>query len=110
MISDAQHEVFHVLQEELVVVWFRAVPRIGQPEVLPHHDSMTIAGFVKRLIADLTDPVANHREIHLAVIAHGDIVFTCTIAKHRLAESPVAAAAMNLRPLIQMRRSPPSSL
>src|SRR6201998_2047509 len=92
MIPDAQDKVVHVLQEELIVVWFRAVPRIGQPEVLPNHNPMAIAGFVKCVIADLADPVANHGEIHLTVIAHGGIVFARTIAQHRFAESHITPA------------------
>ena len=92
MIADAQNQVLHILQEEIIVIRFGAVPWIGQPEILPHHNSMTVAGFIERFIADLPDPVTNHGEVHFAVVAYGDVVFARAVAKHRFAESPVAAA------------------
>ena len=91
MIPDAKNQVIRVLQEEVVVIRFGAVPGIGKPEVLPHYNAMTVAGFIKGFIADLADPVADHGEIHLAVVADRGVVFARTVAKHGFAESPVAA-------------------
>jgi hypothetical protein len=91
VIADAQDEIFHVLQKEIVIVRLGTVPGIGKPEVLPDYDSVPIAGFVKGIVADLADPVANHGEVHFAVVADRDIVFAGAIAEHRLAKAPVAA-------------------
>ena len=75
-----------------VVIGDWAVPWVGEPEVLPDHDAVAVACFVKCVVADLADPVADHGEVHLAVVAHRGVVLASAIAQHRFAEAPVAAA------------------
>ena len=74
-----------------VVVGVGTVPRIRQPEILPHHHAIPVAGFVEFVVADLPHPVADHVEVHLRVVAHRGIVFARAIAQHRFAEAPIAA-------------------
>src|SRR5271168_1800891 len=93
MVADPQHQVLHIAYEEIVVVGDWAVPRVRQPEVLPDDHPMPVAGFPEGVVADLPDPVANHREVHLAVIADRGVIFAGAIAEHRLAKSPVAATS-----------------
>ena len=78
-------------QEHGVVVGIGAVPRIRQPEILPHHHPMAVAGIVELILADLADPVADHVEVHLGVVAHGGVVLPRAVAQHGFAEAPVAA-------------------
>ena len=51
-----------------------------------------VARIIECIVADLADPVADHGEVHFAVIANSGVVFARAIAQHRFAESPVAAA------------------
>ena len=76
----------------VVVVGVGTVPGIGQPEILPHHDAVAVAGFVEGVVADLPHPVADHVEVHVAVVAHGGVVLAGAVAQHGFAEAPVAAA------------------
>src|ERR1700760_1332003 len=70
MIANAQHEIFHIVHKESVVVWYRAVRWIREPEVLPDHHPVPIASLVECFVPDLAHPVPDHGEVHLAVIAH----------------------------------------
>ena len=54
---------------------------------------MSVAGFVEFVVADLPHPIADHVEVHLAVIAQSGIIFARTVAQHRFAESPIASAS-----------------
>src|ERR1700679_1539069 len=92
VVANAQQKISHVTHEEGVVIGDGTVPGISEPEVLPDHNAMPIAGLVKSLVADLSNPVADHGEVHLAVIAHACVVLTSAIAQHRFREAPVAPA------------------
>ena len=83
--------VLSILQEKHIVIRIRSISGISQPEILPDHDTMTVAGFIESLIAHLTYPVAYHREVHIPMIPHGDIVFTRAIKQIVFVETPVAA-------------------
>ena len=52
---------------------------------------MAVAGGVERFVADLSHPVADHGEVHVAVIAHGNVIFARTVEQVVLVEAPVAA-------------------
>ena len=41
MVANAQDDILHIAEEQLVVVGFGTVPWIGQPEILPHHHAVT---------------------------------------------------------------------
>ena len=91
MASDTPHVVFGIAQEEHVVVRVRTVGRVGKPEVLPYHDTVSVARLVESLVAHLSYPVANHVEVHVAMIPHGDVVLTGAVEQVMLVESPVSS-------------------
>ena len=91
MAPDAVDEVAAVGEEQLFVVGVGTVPRIGQPEVLPHHDAVAVAGVVELIVARLPHPVAYHVVVHVAVVGHGRIVFAPAVVEVGLGEAPVAA-------------------
>ena len=92
VIANFEQVVAGVVEEELVVVGIGAVPRIGEPEVLPDDDAVAICGVVEELVVGLADPVTNHVEVLVSVEAHGDVVLAGTVAQHGLREAPVATA------------------
>ena len=85
------HHVVGILEEHLLVFRIGAVVGICQPEVLPYHDAMTVAGLVEFLVAYLSHPVAHHVQVHVAVVAQGDVVVAGRIVEVYLTEPPVAA-------------------
>src|ERR1035437_2889697 len=92
VVADSQNEVSGVAQKQGVVCGNRAIPRVRQPEVLPDDDAVPVAGFVEGVVSDLPDPIADHGEVHLAVVAHCGVILARSIAQHRLGEAPVPAA------------------
>jgi len=110
MVADAQNHVLDVAQEHVVVVGIGAIQRVGEPEILPHDDAKLVAGLEELVVADLPDPVADHGEVHVAVVAHGGVVLAGTVAQHGLAKAPVPATGARRRPLIQILRAPASSV
>src|SRR6266496_4710078 len=92
VVAHAKYRVSGVAEKQRIVVGFGAIPRVREPEVLPHHDAVLIACVIEFVVADLAYPVPYHVEIHLAVIAKRSVVLTLAETQHRLAESPVAAA------------------
>ncbi len=92
VVAYAQQRVADVAQEHVVVVGVGAVDGVGQPEILPHHDAVAVAGVVEGVVAGLSHPVADHGEVHVAVVADGDVVFARAVAQHGFGEAPVAAA------------------
>ena len=92
VVPDAIDEIGGVLQEHRVVRWIRSVGGIGQPEILPDHDAVAIAGLEESVITDLADPVSDHREAHVAVVAHRRLVFPGAVQQVRLRKTPVATA------------------
>ena len=91
MAADAFHVVFRVGDKQFRVIRIRSVSRVCQPEVLPDHNTMAVAGFIQLLVADHTDPVTHHREVHIRMISHRNVIFTATVVQVRFAESPVTA-------------------
>ena len=99
--ADAADVVASIREKHCVVFGNRTVPRIGQPEVLPHDDAMAIAGLIKGIVADLADPVADHGEVHLAVVTDGGVVLAGAVAQLRLRQTPSChRVAMKRRPLM----------
>ena len=100
-----------VRHEQRVVVRVGTVPRVGQPEVLPHDDAVAVAGFVEFVVAGLPDPVADHGEVHVAVVADGGVVLARRGSAASIRGKPqLPPRGMKRRPLIHMRSAPPSSL
>ena len=89
--ADATDDVARVLHEHRLVVGIGSVPGVGQPEVLPDHDAILVAGVIELTVANLSDPVADHVHIHVAVVAHVGIVFASAVSQVGLREPPVAA-------------------
>ena len=92
-------EITGIAHEHHLVVGIRSVGRVGKPEVLPHHDAILVASVIKLLVAGHSHPVANHIEVHVAVQAHGNVVFPLAIVEVRLRESPVSAERHDASPV-----------
>ena len=93
MVPDPQDRVADVAQEQVVVVGIGPIVGIREPEVLPDHDAVLVAGVVELVVSRLADPVADHGEVHVAMEAHGDVVLALAVAEIGLRKAPVAAAA-----------------
>ena len=93
MVTDALHIIFRIGNKHFGIVRIRTVSRIRQPEVLPNHDTVAVAGFIQFFITNHTHPVTHDREVHIGMVSHRDIIFTCTVIQVRLTESPVTAPA-----------------
>jgi hypothetical protein len=92
MVANLAREVLDVPQEQGVVIRIRAIPGIGEPKVLPDHDPIAITSVKESIVAHLADPIADHREVHVAVISHSGVEFARAISQHRFAEAPISAA------------------
>ena len=60
-----------------------------EPEIVPYHDAVLVAGFVELLVGGGAQPVADHVEIHLFVQSYLGEVFLAAAAEHVLRKSPV---------------------
>ena len=56
---------------------------------------MTVAGFVKLLVADLAHPVAYHIAMHVLMVSYRNVVFARPVSEIALGEAPVAAERVN---------------
>ena len=93
VVADAEEVILRVGEEEIVVVGVGAVPGIGEPEVLPDHNTIVIGGVIEGFVAGLADPVADHVEVLVAVVTHSGFVFASTIAEHGLGKAPIASVS-----------------
>ena len=91
MTTHTAQVVAGIVEEHHIVVGVRTIGGIGEPKVLPDHDAMTIASLVERFVAYLSHPVAYHREVHVAMIPHGNVIFARTIEQIVFVEAPVAS-------------------
>ena len=95
MAPDSLDIVLCIVHEHRLVIRVRAVPRIGKPEVLPDHQAVTVAGFVKLLVADLAHPVAYHIAMHVLMVCYRNVVFALPVSQIALGEAPVASKRVN---------------
>ena len=63
VIPYSPHIVVRIFQEHLLIVGFRAVNGICKPEILPHHNTVSVAGLIEFLVSDLPHPVADNIEV-----------------------------------------------
>ena len=91
MLAHAQGVVACVGKEHVLILRVWSVAGVGEPEVLPHHDAIFVASLVELLVAGHAHPVANHVEVHVAVVTHGDVILAASVEQVLLAEAPVAA-------------------
>ena len=91
--ADALHIVLGIGDEHIGIVWVGAVGRVGQPEVLPYHDAMAVAGFVQLFVANLSYPVTHHGEVHVGMMGYGYVVFASAVVEVVFAESPVTTTS-----------------
>ena len=78
----------------------------SEPEVLPYHNSVAVAGIEERFSARLAYPVAYHGEVLLGVQPHGYVVLALAVAKQQFGEAPVAALAHEA-PAVDIERQAP---
>ena len=81
MVADPPDGVSDVRHEEVLVGGVGAIPRIGEPEVLPDEEAVAVGGLVEFAVPGLADPVAHHGEVHVAVVTHGGFVLAGTVAQ-----------------------------
>ena len=93
MAADAAYVILGIGDEQVRIIRIGPVSRIGQPEVLPDHDTVTVASLIEFFIADHAHPVAQDVHVHIGMISDSCIVFTSAVVQVRLTESPVAAAS-----------------
>ena len=89
MVAETLHIIGRIGDKHLGIVGIWTVSRVSQPEVLPDHDTMTIARLIQLLITNLTDPVTHHREVHIRMIIHGNVILTTSVVQVRLTKAPV---------------------
>ena len=77
MVPDASDHVFGILHEHVGVYGIGTVPGIGQPEILPDHDPVPVAGLVKFIVPDLSYPVSDHGKIHVGMIRDSVVFPPC---------------------------------
>ena len=91
VVADFQHKVTGVIHKHGVIIRVGTISRIGQPKVLPHHNTIAVTGFKEFLVAGHAHPVAYHVVVHLLVMAHGSVKLSTSIVQVVLAECPVTA-------------------
>ena len=89
MVAETLHIIGRIGDKHLGIVGIRTVSRVSQPEVLPNHDTMTVARLIQLLITNLTYPVTHHREVHIRMIIHGNVILTTSVVQVRLTKAPV---------------------
>ena len=93
MAADALHIVLGIGNKHCQVIRIGTVGRIGQPEILPDHDAISVAGIIQFFVANHAYPVAKHGEVHVCMISHGSLVFAAPVIQVRLTEAPVTTTA-----------------
>ena len=91
ILSDSLDKILCICQEHLIVGRVRTVCRVGKPEVLPYHDSVSVACLIELHVSCLAHPVAHDVEIHVSMVCHCDVIFPCAVGEVVLRESPVSA-------------------
>ena len=93
VVANPFHIVFGIVDEHLRVIRIGTVSRIGQPKVLPNHDSVPVASFIEFFVANHTYPVAHHRKVHVSMIGNRCLVFASAVVEIRFPKSPVTASS-----------------
>ena len=62
-----------------------------EPEVVPYHDAVAVAGIVELFVGRRADPVADHVEMHVPVECDAGVVLLAAAAEQPFAHAPVAA-------------------
>ena len=91
MITYFSEIIFCVCNKHLFIERIRSVIRVGKPEVLPYHHSVSVAGFIEFLVTCHSDPVTDHGEIHICMISYSNVIFTSTVVDIDFRESPVTS-------------------
>ena len=89
MVAETLYIISRIGDKHLRIVGIWTVSRVSQPEVLPNHDTMTVARLIQLLITNLTYPVTHHREVHIRMVIHGNVILTTSIVQVRLTKAPV---------------------
>ena len=76
MTAYATYIILGIAHEEGFIVRIWSINRVSQPEILPYHNAMTVAGLIETFISNLSYPVANHRVVHILMIPYSNVVLT----------------------------------
>ncbi len=83
--------VRRVLQEHFGIIGIRPVHRVGQPEIIPYHNSVLVAGLIKRRMVCHPHPVADHIQICFPVQADLIVVILRAVKLQAVIHTPVSA-------------------
>ena len=81
MVADSSDIIFEVINKHIRMDGIGAIGRIGEPEILPDHNSIGVASIIKCFVINLTHPISDHIKIHVLVIPDSCVVFAGTIAQ-----------------------------
>ena len=93
MAANPFYIIFRIGDKHFRIIRIRSVGRVSQPEVLPDHDTVAVASLIQLLVADHADPVTHHREVHIRMQSHSNVIFAGAIVQVRLTEAPVTATS-----------------
>src|SRR5574344_2935914 len=93
MVANLLYIVQCIGSEHIDIVRIGTVSRVGKPEILPNHYSVTVASLVKFIISSHSNPIAHHSEMHIGVVCHGDVVLTSPVVQVNFREYQVATIA-----------------
>src|SRR5574344_2557430 len=93
MVANLLYIVQCIGSEHIDIVRIWTVSRVGKPEILPNHNSVTVASLVKFIVSSHSHPIADHSEMHICVVSHCDVILAGPIVQIDFRETPVAAIA-----------------
>ena len=93
MIPDTLQIITSIGIEHLRIVRIGTIHRIGKPEILPDHNSMSVTCFIELPVTNLSYPVSYHGKVHVCMISHRNIIFPFPIIEVWFSESPITSEA-----------------
>ena len=96
MVANADDAVVRIRDEHRVVVGVGSVGRVGEPEIVPDEYAVFVAGVEELFLADLADPVADHRHVHLLMQMNGGVVVLGFITEQGVVHAPVSAVELDV--------------
>ena len=91
MVANLEHKVARIIHKHRLIIGVGTVCRVGQPKVLPHHDTVAVTCLKEFLVTGHAHPVADHVVVHLLVMAHGSIKLPTAVIQVVLAKCPITS-------------------